>query len=151
MPAFQYHFKSAFTGAYSSGFIHEALLESLQPSTRYFYACGEHGGGWSEKYSFLTPALVGPEEGVVFNVVGDLGQTKMSEEVVGHSLYDESVTASLILGDLRYDTVTITYTGIGTRTHTHSLSSLSLFLSPTHTYTHTLWFTQLLVSISGVF
>lgn len=52
---------------------------------------------------------MGPEEGVVFNVLGDLGQTKMSEDVVEHSMFDESVTATLILGDLRYDYVLCPY------------------------------------------
>ncbi len=97
----RYNFTSQYTGFYQSGFIHDVLVENLDHSSQYFYKCGEDASGWSKVFSFQTLSPVGPEESVVIGVIGDLGQTNNSEATMNHALADDSMTITLILGDMR--------------------------------------------------
>ena len=60
---------------YTSGFLHSATLEGLQPSTTYYYSCGDETLAMSSVRSFVTPAKVGAEQAITLGILGDLGQT----------------------------------------------------------------------------
>jgi len=55
------------------GFIHDALMTSLQPSTLYFYKFGSSESGWSDIYSFTSPQAPGPDTEIFFVAYGDMG------------------------------------------------------------------------------
>eukprot|EP01126_Amoeba_proteus_P028317 TRINITY_DN2794_c0_g2_i15.p1 TRINITY_DN2794_c0_g2~~TRINITY_DN2794_c0_g2_i15.p1 ORF type:complete len:271 (+),score=33.54 TRINITY_DN2794_c0_g2_i15:153-965(+) len=62
---------------YTSGGIHQVLLQDLSPSTTYFYQVG--GDDWSSIYNFSSA----PEDGtkdIVFGVIGDVGTDANSQE-----------------------------------------------------------------------
>lgn len=60
---------------YTSGFLHSATLQGLEPSSTYFYSCGDDTLEMSSVRSFDTPPKVGPEQPITLGVLGDLGQT----------------------------------------------------------------------------
>ena len=60
---------------YTSGFLHSAIIEGLQPSTTYYYSCGDETLAMSSVRSFTTPAKVGAEQAITLGILGDLGQT----------------------------------------------------------------------------
>ena len=41
------------------GFLHNAVLQPLQPARRYYYKFGSSDGGWSEVFSFMAPRVPG--------------------------------------------------------------------------------------------
>jgi hypothetical protein len=41
------------------GFMHNAVLQPLQPATRYYYKFGSSNSGWSDVYSFISPRVPG--------------------------------------------------------------------------------------------
>lgn len=52
---------------------HDVVLVGLQPSTKYYYVCGDQAGGWSKEFSFVTaPQYQLPAVTNVF-VYGDMG------------------------------------------------------------------------------
>lgn len=63
---------------YESGFLHSAVLWELEPSTTYYYACGDEDRRLSSTRSFRTPGAVSPEERATLAILGDLGQTNDS-------------------------------------------------------------------------
>lgn len=62
---------------YTSGFLHSATMNGLEPSTTYYYSCGDEFLGVSLVKSFVTPPKIGAEQ-VTLGVLGDLGQTEDS-------------------------------------------------------------------------
>src|SRR5690606_32311378 len=47
------------------GWIHDVLLDNLEPDTLYYYIFGSYADGlWSEEFSFYSPPAVGPSTGV---------------------------------------------------------------------------------------
>jgi hypothetical protein len=98
---------TSISGAYySSPLIHHVRVTSdLTPNTLYFY----HVGGkdqWSEDFTFTTPPIVGElapdSDGIVFGVVGDLGQTADSAQTVSHMNDETDIDMILHAGDLSY-------------------------------------------------
>lgn len=63
---------------YTSGKLHWATIEGLEPSSTFYYACGDEERGLSSVREFTTPSAVGPSQAVTFGVLGDLGQTNDS-------------------------------------------------------------------------
>lgn len=63
---------------YHSGILHTATMTDLDPSTTYFYTCGDVDLGLSAVRDFQTPAMVGLDQAVTIGVLGDLGQTNDS-------------------------------------------------------------------------
>eukprot|EP01126_Amoeba_proteus_P028312 TRINITY_DN2794_c0_g1_i8.p1 TRINITY_DN2794_c0_g1~~TRINITY_DN2794_c0_g1_i8.p1 ORF type:complete len:321 (-),score=59.06 TRINITY_DN2794_c0_g1_i8:601-1563(-) len=62
---------------YTSGGIHQVLLQDLSPSTTYFYQVG--GNVWSSIYNFTSAPKEGTND-IVFGVIGDVGADANSEE-----------------------------------------------------------------------
>lgn len=60
---------------YTSGFLHSATLQGLEPSSTYFYSCGDDTLAMSSVRSFDTPPKIGPEQAITLGILGDLGQT----------------------------------------------------------------------------
>lgn len=82
-----------------AGYIREATLTGLAPTTSYFYSCGSSLGGWSSTHSFRTPPV--GASNVVIAAYGDQGIDEGAPAVV------EAVGAAnpdlvLVLGDLAY-------------------------------------------------
>jgi hypothetical protein len=59
------------------GFLHNAVLQPLQPARRYFYKFGSSDGGWSDVYSFISPRIPGDATPFTFLFV----------QVPHHSMY----------------------------------------------------------------
>ena len=52
-------------------------MEGLQPSTIYYYSCGDENLAVSSVRSFVTPPKIGADR-INLGIVGDLGQTEDS-------------------------------------------------------------------------
>lgn len=88
---------------YESGFIHHVLITELQPSTLYFYKCGDLDASIkSELLNFTTLHNVGDHKQFTFGVIGDLGQTDFSKSTISHIVKDSSIKMILHAGDLSY-------------------------------------------------
>ncbi|CAM9192450.1 unnamed protein product [Choristocarpus tenellus] len=87
---------------YTSGFLHTATIVGLEPSTRYFYSCGDTEEGLSEPRSFRTPPDVGRSQAVTLSILGDLGQTTDSKNTLDALGRDASLDVVLHAGDLSY-------------------------------------------------
>lgn len=64
---------------YTSGRLHTATIEDLEPSGTFYYSCGDEGLALSTVRQFNTSGAVGPNQTVKFGVLGDLGQTNDSK------------------------------------------------------------------------
>ncbi|MCD6570771.1 MAG: purple acid phosphatase [Deltaproteobacteria bacterium] len=64
-----YAIGSAHTYDGASGVIHEVTIRGLEPSTRYYYRCGDQEGGWSGVDVFDTGVY--PDQDFSFVVLGD--------------------------------------------------------------------------------
>lgn len=62
----------------TSGFLHSATMQGLEPSSSFYYVCGDEEVALSTVREFKTPGAVGGNEAVTFGVLGDLGQTNNS-------------------------------------------------------------------------
>lgn len=62
----------------TSGRLHSAIIEGLEPSTTFYYACGDEDLGLSTAREFRTPGYVRPTQAVTFGILADLGQTNDS-------------------------------------------------------------------------
>ncbi|CAM9492658.1 unnamed protein product [Scytosiphon promiscuus] len=87
---------------YTSGFLHSATLEGLQPSSTYFYSCGDSTLAMSTVRSFVTPPKFGPEQAITLGIIGDLGQTDNSAATLEAIDGDVSLDLVLHAGDLSY-------------------------------------------------
>jgi len=85
---------------YFDSYSHHVVLQNLQPSTRYFYICGDSAGGFSTEYNFET-APAAPRQSV-FNIYGDMGAT-YSEGTVAQ-LFNQIGDVDLVwhVGDMSY-------------------------------------------------
>eukprot|EP00051_Salpingoeca_urceolata_P011373 m.140795 g.140795 ORF g.140795 m.140795 type:complete len:450 (-) comp17094_c1_seq1:30-1379(-) len=102
-PATRYTFTSQFTGSYTSGLIHHVKFGPLSPATKYYYQVADGtASGVSAQFSFTTPPEVGPETPFVLGVIGDLGQTANSSLTRDRLIDDETITLTLLAGDLSY-------------------------------------------------
>lgn len=63
---------------FTSGVLHSAVIDGLEPSSTFFYRVGDADLGLSNVRNFTTPGVVGPDQPVVLGVLGDLGQTNDS-------------------------------------------------------------------------
>ncbi|KAI7845277.1 hypothetical protein COHA_001120 [Chlorella ohadii] len=64
------------SGWMQPGWLHGAVMNGLQPATRYFYQYGDEELGWSAEESFVSPPAVGPDSTVRLLAVADLGQAE---------------------------------------------------------------------------
>lgn len=85
---------------YNSGFIHHATIRNLKYDTKYVYELGH--GGVKRKFYFTTPPQVGPDVPYTFGVMGDLGQTHISNQTLEHYIANPKCQAVLFVGDLSY-------------------------------------------------
>lgn len=81
-------------GDYTSPQLWHAELASLQSATTYYYKID----GDTEMHSFTTAPAPGPDTPFRFAVIGDLGQTKYSEETVGHIAAEPNLGAIIHAG-----------------------------------------------------
>eukprot|EP00752_Nemacystus_decipiens_P008937 g7979.t1 len=88
---------------FTSGVLHSAVLEELEPSSTYFYRVGDAELGLSDVRSFTTPGAVGAEQPLVLGILGDLGQTNDSRNTLD-AIMEHQPAIDLVLhaGDLSY-------------------------------------------------
>jgi hypothetical protein len=55
------------------GYIHDAIMINLQPSSLYYYKFGDNYTGWSPVYSFYSAPTTGPQSEAYVIAYGDLG------------------------------------------------------------------------------
>lgn len=89
-------------GTYYSAYIHHANVNGLNPVTKYYYTVGDDSYGWSDEYSFTTPAAAGDPAPFTIGVVGDLGQTSFSKQTVDLMTTHTEMMAVVHVGDLSY-------------------------------------------------
>ena len=88
---------------YQSGYIHHVLIDELEPSTLYFYKCGDFVNKIkSTLLNFTTLPKIGDHRQISFGIIGDLGQTKHSISTINHLSSDKSIRMILHAGDLSY-------------------------------------------------
>src|SRR3546814_328227 len=76
---------SGSSGSYYETYDHHVVIHDLQPSTKYFYQCGDEQEGWSDVLSFMSaPSKDTVAYPMKIAIVGDLG-----------SWYSEDTRASL--------------------------------------------------------
>lgn len=63
----------------TSGALHSATMEGLEPSSTFYYVCGDEDLGLSSVREFNTPGAVRADQTVVIGILGDLGQTNDSQ------------------------------------------------------------------------
>ncbi|XP_021990153.1 bifunctional purple acid phosphatase 26 [Helianthus annuus] len=84
---------------YTSGFIHECLIDDLEYDSTYYYEVGE--GESARSFWFQTPPKIGPNVPYKFGIIGDLGQTYNSRSTLNHYV-ESGAQAVLHVGDLSY-------------------------------------------------
>lgn len=88
---------------YKSGYIHHVTLTDLQPSTNYYYQCGDFLYGTRSKITmFTTLPKAGSNAMLTFGVLGDIGQTIHSVSTVQHLVNERDISMILHSGDLSY-------------------------------------------------
>lgn len=87
--------------SYTSGYIHHVQATQLQPATQYWYRVGSTAG-WSEVHTVTSHPGVGADIPFFWAVVGDLGQTKFSNQTIQHLLAQPKLQGILHAGDLSY-------------------------------------------------
>jgi predicted phosphodiesterase len=84
------------------GFSHHVLISGLNPSTDYFFICGDSEGGFSDQYTFSTA----PIDNVPFTigVYGDMGTTNAKDTAKQINDLTKSKTLDWIyhVGDISY-------------------------------------------------
>lgn len=63
---------------FTSGVLHSAVIDGLEPSSTFFYRVGDTDLGLSTVRNFTTPGVVGAEQPLVLGILADLGQTNNS-------------------------------------------------------------------------
>jgi hypothetical protein len=99
----QYNFQPSSGSAYTSPYLHHAVLTGLPLNTRVFYQVGGDNSGYSGTMNFTSargPAL----NSAFFAFVGDLGQTSNSVDTLNHiiSATADKFVALVHPGDLSY-------------------------------------------------
>uniref|UniRef100_K3WGB9 Purple acid phosphatase n=1 Tax=Globisporangium ultimum (strain ATCC 200006 / CBS 805.95 / DAOM BR144) TaxID=431595 RepID=K3WGB9_GLOUD len=99
IPCEQYEFCE-----YTSPWFHHVTIDGdlLVSGTTFYYQCGDEDAGWSDVHSFTTALPIGSQAPMTFGVIGDLGQTKFSEQTLRHLSDRSGLTAILHAGDLSY-------------------------------------------------
>ncbi|GMY33925.1 purple acid phosphatase 15 isoform X1 [Fagus crenata] len=94
---------------YTSGIIHHVRLTGLNPSTLYYYRCGDPSmQAWSKIYSFKTMPVSGPRSYPNrIAVVGDLGLTYNTTTTISH-LISNKPDLVLLVGDVTYANLYLT-------------------------------------------
>ena len=88
---------------YKSGYIHHVNLNNLQPSSLYYYQCGDFSDYTTSKIlQFKTLPKRGDSKEIVFGVLGDIGQTINSISTINHLLKEKDISMILHAGDLSY-------------------------------------------------
>jgi phosphodiesterase/alkaline phosphatase D-like protein len=78
-------------------------LKDLQPSTTYYYQCGDFDAGTTSGIlTFTTLPSVGDHKPLAFGVIGDLGTTTDSQSTLQHMINDKNLKLILHAGDLSY-------------------------------------------------
>ncbi|KAK9062022.1 hypothetical protein SSX86_019206 [Deinandra increscens subsp. villosa] len=85
---------------YSSDYIHHATIKRLKYNTKYMYELGKGNG--TRRFWFTTPPESGPDVPYTFGIIGDLGQTRASNETLEHYLTSGKGQTVLFLGDFSY-------------------------------------------------
>jgi len=90
--------------AYSSPKIHTVEVTNLNPSTTYYYQCGDVSANQlSGMLSFTTLPAPGDHSGMLsFGVIGDLGMTNDSMATLNHMMMNPLLSMILHAGDLGY-------------------------------------------------
>jgi len=97
-----YNFTWPFHNVYNSGTLYTSYLNNLLPNTKYYYQSIDLYGRVSDIFSFKTNEFTGSISPQVFTLVGDLGQTKDSEETIKHMAKNIYSNMILHVGDLSY-------------------------------------------------
>lgn len=63
---------------FTSGVLHSAVINGLEPSSTFFYRVGDTSLGLSSVRNFTTPGIVGAEQPLVLGILADLGQSNDS-------------------------------------------------------------------------
>ncbi|XP_076957030.1 bifunctional purple acid phosphatase 26-like [Bidens hawaiensis] len=84
---------------YTSGYIHQCLVNDLEYDTKYYYEIGE--GASARSFWFQTPPAIDPNAAYKFGIIGDLGQTYNSLSTLEHYIESGAQTV-LHVGDLSY-------------------------------------------------
>jgi len=71
------------------GFLHNAVLQPLQPARRYYYRFGSSYGGWSEVYSFIAPRVAGDTTPFTFLYTADAGIGNPPKEEQGGACHND--------------------------------------------------------------
>ena len=81
--------------------MHHVEATGLPTGQQVYYRVGS-ALGWSAVQSVLTHPGVGPDIPFYWGVIGDLGQTKYSNQTVYHMLAQNKIQGILHAGDLCY-------------------------------------------------
>ncbi|XP_047981946.1 purple acid phosphatase 2-like [Salvia hispanica] len=86
---------------YTSGYIHHCTINDLEFDTKYYYVVG--CGNVTREFWFVTPPRPGPDVPYTFGLIGDLGQTRNSNQTVTHYEMNPAKGQSILfVGDLSY-------------------------------------------------
>jgi len=97
---YEFYYKSKY---YKSGYNHHVLLTDLQPSTQYYYQCGDFTVQlMSNILSFKTLPETGSDTKITFGIIGDIGQTIHSLSTINHLINEQNISMILHAGDLSY-------------------------------------------------
>ena len=98
-----YYDKTGSYNYYKSGYIHHVLITELEPSTQYYYKCGDFTlQSSSQILYFKTLPKAGDNKLTTFGILGDIGQTENSVSTVKHLINEPNVSMILHAGDLSY-------------------------------------------------
>lgn len=81
------------------GFIHDAVMTDLQPSTQYFYKFGSDVSGWSEEFMFISPPATSPSDEIFVVAYGDMG-VEAPFVLVGQDTQPPSLQTTYWVNDL---------------------------------------------------
>ena len=88
---------------YNSGYIHHVLIKDLEPTTKYYYQCGDFAlQRHSQLLYFNTLPKTGLKIKTTFGILGDIGQTVHSISTVNHLMKESNISMILHAGDLSY-------------------------------------------------
>ncbi|CBJ32080.1 acid phosphatase/ protein serine/threonine phosphatase [Ectocarpus siliculosus] len=88
---------------YTSGWLHSAVIQGLEPSTTIFYCVGDEDLALSTVRDFTTPGVFAPEQPLVLGILGDLGQTNDSRNTLDAlGRHQPAIDVVLHAGDLAY-------------------------------------------------
>ncbi|CAN7075601.1 unnamed protein product [Brassica oleracea var. botrytis] len=93
---------------YTSGIIHHVRITGLQPSTVYYYRCGDPSHGMSKIHHFKTMPVSSPSSYPSrIAIVGDTGLTYNTTATISH-LVQNSPDLVLLVGDVSYANLYLT-------------------------------------------